>query len=529
MRTILGAAALVAGLLALHPARAAPAGGAPAAGVPAQASPETQKRVAAAVAMVSTMAGKAVAAGEVPGLAIAVVFDDRVVLARGFGVRDAAAAAPVDADTVFQLASVSKPIAATVVAALVGEGKLAWDSRISDLDPAFALADPWITRQVTVADLLSHRSGLPEHAGDLLEDLGASRAEVLHQLRFQTGGGPFRAAYAYTNFGFTEAAVAAAAAAGQSWEDVSRSRLYGPLGMTSTSSRFADFMARPDRAAGHVRVAGRWVARAQRDPDAQAPAGGVSSSASDLARWMRLELGEGRFEGRAIVAAEALAETRQPMMRTGVNHLTGAPTFYGLGWNVGWDPQGRLRLSHSGGFAMGAATAVYLVPSEHLGIVVLTNAAPVGVAEGLTYAFIDEALYGRQTYDWPALFRRLFADPATIGVETLADYARPPPAPAPAAAPAAYVGTYANAFYGDAVVGETGGALTLTLGPRRMTFPLAHYDRDIFTYQTVGENAAGRSGVTFTLGADGRAGQVLIENLNVRGEGQFVRRPAPAP
>ena len=151
----------------------------------------------------------------IPGIAIAVVFKDQVVFAEGFGVREVGEASPVDADTVFQLASVSKPIGSTVVAALVGEGLLSWDSRISDLDPGFEMHDAWVTREITVRDFYCHRSGLPDHAGDLLEDLGFTREEILRRLRYQRPNTSFRSGYAYTNFGMTEGAIAAAKAAGR--------------------------------------------------------------------------------------------------------------------------------------------------------------------------------------------------------------------------------------------------------------------------------------------------------------------------
>jgi CubicO group peptidase (beta-lactamase class C family) len=457
-------------------------------------------------------------------MAIAVVFQDKLVWAQGFGVRDTANGRPVDADTVFQLASVSKPLASTVVAELVGEGKIAWNSRISDLDPGFQLADPWVTREVRIDDLFSHRAGLPDHAGDLLEDMGYSRDEVLRRLRFQKGGGPFRASYAYTNFGLTEAALAAAKPYGLAWEDVCETRLYGPLGMTSTSSRYSDFIARADRAAGHVTVNGQWVAKDQRQPDAQSPAGGASSSVNDMAKWMRLQLADGQFDGHQIVDAQALAETHAPQVHTGSNPFTGAPQFYGLGWNVSYDPQGRLRLGHSGAFSMGASSVVSLVPSEHLGIVVLVNAQPVGVPEALASSFMDQALYGRQTQDWLALFTKVFSDMASKAGDGEADYAKPPPAPSPALADSAYLGTYANAYFGDIELTERGGALAVVQGPGRMSFPLTHYDRDTFTYQTIGENASGLTGVTFTVGPDGRAQAVTLRSLNDYGDGVFLRK-----
>ncbi len=484
----------------------------------------TAPAVADAVAKVQALARQAVADRAAPGVAIAVVFDDKLVWSGGFGVRDTASGAPVDGDTVFQLASVSKPLASTVVAALVGEGTIAWDSKISDLDPGFQMADPWVTRELTLADLFSHRSGLPDHAGDLLEDMGYSRAEVLRRLRYQKGGGAFRASYAYTNFGLTEAGVAAARAYGLTWEDASQTRLYGPLGMTSTSSRFADFLARPDRARGHVKVNGRWVAKYQREPDPQSPAGGASSSVNDMAKWMRLQLTDGRFEGRQLVDAKALAETHAPQARSGTNHLTGAPTFYGLGWGVSYDGEGRLRLSHSGAFSTGASTAVSLVPAEHLGVIVLVNATPVGVAETLAFSFMDQALYGRQTQDWATLFAKVFADLASLGVSPGADYSKPPAKPSPALAEAAYLGTYANDYFGDVRVIDQAGRLAIEQGPDKTVLPLTHYDRDTFTYVTAGENAVGASGVTFTLGPDGKATSLTVENLNIHGAGVFPRK-----
>ena len=344
----------------------------------------------------------------VPGIAIAVVFQNHLTLTAGFGVRDVETRAPVDADTVFQLASLSKPIGATVVAALSSGGKISWDSRISDLDPDFAMYDPWVTRQITIRDFYSHRSGLPSHSGDLLEDLGFSRQEILHRLRYQRPDSSFRSHYAYTNFGITEAGVAAAKAYGMIWEDASDQKLYRPLGMSSTSSRHADFVARANKALGHVRENGKWVQKYQRDPDTESPAGGVSSSAKDLAMWMRLQLEDGEFDGKRIVDARALSDARSPQMLTGFSSLDGLPTFYGLGWNVNYNRQGRLRLGHSGGFALGAATNVLLLPFEHLGIVVLTNAYPIGVAEGIANTFADVALYGKATRDWIALFNGRF-------------------------------------------------------------------------------------------------------------------------
>jgi CubicO group peptidase (beta-lactamase class C family) len=488
----------------------------------------TARKVEAALPELEKLAERTLKETGVPGLAVAVVYKDRVVYLKGFGVRQAGKGGPVDADTIFQLASVSKPITSTILALLVGLGLIDWDDRVIDLDADFRLYEPWVTRQVTLRDLLCHRSGLPDHAGDLLEDLGYGRAEVLRRLRYLKPASGFRSRYAYTNFGFTAAAVAAARAAGKPWEDLAAEKLYRPLGMTSTSSRFRDYAAAENRALLHVRVGGKWVARYVRDPDAQSPAGGVSSTARDLARWMRLQLAGGRFNGKQVVAAGALAETHRPQIvsRPPGDPATERAAFYGLGWNVSYDEGGRVRLGHSGGFERGAATAVTLLPSEGLGIAVLTNAAPVGVPEALSASFLDLVLRGKVQRDWGKAYRRAFEDLSKPAYGTAVDYRKPPARPSPPLPAEAYVGSYGNAYYGEVEVTAKGGSLVLRMGPKRAAFPLRHWDRDVFVYQPAGEMAGGPSGVTFWVGPGRRAGRVVVEDLDVHGQGTFTRGPA---
>ncbi|WP_449345040.1 serine hydrolase [Streptomyces narbonensis] len=335
----------------------------------------------------------------VPGVSVAVVYEDKVVHLKGYGVREVGKAARIDADTVFQLASVSKPIASTVVAGAVGvEG---WQKPVSPELPEFRLKDPWVSSHATVADLFSHRSGLPDHAGDLLEDLGYDQEYILSHLRYEPLA-PFRASYAYTNFGLTAAAEAVAAEKNVAWEKLAEDTLYKPAGMNDTSSRFEDFAANPDRARGHVEMPdGTWEPRYVRDPDAQSPAGGVSSSARDMAVWLRLQLANGELDGRRIIAEDALTLTHHPeAVLSPPRAPAGRTGFYGLGWNVSYDDEGRLRLSHTGAFALGAHTNVTMLPGEELGIVVLTNGAPAGVADAVALDFFDVAQTGEPSRDW---------------------------------------------------------------------------------------------------------------------------------
>lgn len=482
------------------------------------------EKVAAAMPGLETYVDRLRERTGVPGIAIAVVHADRVVSLHGFGVREAGAAEAIDPDTVFQIASVSKPLTATVIAGVVGDGTVRWDSKVCDLDPAFRLASDYVSGEVTLRDLLCHRTGLPDHAGDLLEDLGFSRAEVLHRLRFQKLTESFRSSYAYTNFGFTEAGVATAKAVGKSWEDLAADRLFKPLGMERTSYRHADYAGATNRARLHVRVEGKWVAKYDRQPDAQAPAGGASSTVRDLARWLRLLLADGVYDGKSIIAADALGETQKPQA---ISERAKRPTdrtgFYGLGWNVGHDPAGRLTLNHSGAFDLGAATCVAIVPAERLGIVVLTNAAPIGVPEAIAFSFLDLVHEGKPGRDWLALLTPFFEDMSRPTYGLRVDYGKEPAGKSPPLPAASYAGVYHNDFVGDAVVAQENGALVLKLGPSLRSFPLAHFDRDTFTYQPGGEMASGPSGVTFRIGPDRVADTVTIENLDVHGSGTLTR------
>ena len=487
-----------------------------------------RQRVEAALPQLQQLAEAARQRTGIPGMAIAVVYEDEVIYLEGFGVREEGRPDAVDPDTVFQLASLSKPIAATVVAALVGDGVVGWDDPIIRHDPGFEMHDAWVTRQVTLRDMLAHRSGLPDHAGDTLEDIGYDRAQILYRLRFQKPDSSFRSHYAYTNFGFTEAAIAAAMASGRSWADVSAELLYRPLGMHRTSSRFADFTAAPNRASGHVQVAGKWVAKYTRNADAQSPAGGASSSAQDMAMWLRLQLGGGRFAGKQIVAAEPLDETHRPqIVRTPPkNPAVDHAGFYGLGWNIDYDAEGRVHWGHSGGFDLGAATSVSFLPAQRLGIVALTNAQPIGVPEAVSRSFFDIVLTGKVEKDWLALYGQLMAATLAPAYGTAVDYTKPPAQPSPALPASVYAGTYRNDLYGPVVIATGDAGLVLELGPARQPYPMQHFDRDVFTYQPAGENAAGPSGVSFTIGADQQARAVTIENLDTHGQGAFVRAAA---
>ena len=188
-------------------------------------------RLQTAVKELEVIAKKTLKDTGVPGIAIAIVHDDKVIYAKGFGIREAGKDQPIDADTVFQIASMSKPLSSTVLARLVGEGRITWDDRVIDHDPGFRMYDPYVTRELRLRDLLCHRSGLPDHAGDFLEDLGFDKDQVLYRLRYQPPDSSFRSHYAYNNFGYSEVGYAAAKAAGMDWPALAAKNLFEPLGI----------------------------------------------------------------------------------------------------------------------------------------------------------------------------------------------------------------------------------------------------------------------------------------------------------
>ncbi|WP_436639972.1 serine hydrolase [Microbaculum sp. FT89] len=462
--------------------------------------------------------------GEVPGMAVAVVHKDRIVYLWGFGVREEGKDAPVDPDTVFQVASLSKAVSATVVAALVSEGRVSWDSRIADIDPEFQLSEAYPSAQLTVTDLFAHRSGLPGNAGNELESLGYPRDEVLRRLRLVTPASSFRSAYSYSNFGLTEGAVAAARAADLGWEAAGERKLFGPLGMTATSYRHDDFVAHANRATLHVRQDGKWQALSVREPDAQAPAGGISSTVGDLAEWMRLVLSGGVFDGDRLIDEAAMDAMHVPLMTRGTHPVNGSPSFYGRGWNVEYGRRGTV-WGHAGAFSNGARSVVNLMPDHDLGIVVLANAFPTGAPEAVAATFFDLVFDGAPQRDWlepwSALYASMFGPEIEAAKET---YGTPPANPSPALSAAAYVGTYANDYLGEAVVAEEGEGLVLKLGPDgAKQFPLVHFDRDLFLYTPYDEMPDFPVPAIFRIGSDGKAGALTLKDLDDLGMGTLVR------
>lgn len=451
----------------------------------------------------------------VPGIAIAVVQGNDVLLQETLGLRDVEANLPVTPDTVFQVASVSKTFASATVASLVADGVVAWDDRIGDRLAGFRLKDDF-ANTATLRDAFAQRTGLPSYAGDNLEQLfGYNRAEILRRLRYLDQEKSFRSGFTYLNYMIVAAAEAASRAAGEPYEDLVQRHIFDPLGMTTAAIRFATFESRENKAATYAQdETGAWTRQPFRRADAQSAAGGVSASLNDITRWLTFQVNGGSVGGRQVVDAAALAETHE--RQTIIGHEGAATTYYALGWKVE-DRSGYSVVTHDGAFASGANAIVTLMPEAKLGLAVLTNGMPVGVVETLSRKFFDLVTGVDEGSDlWPGIHERI----ASIVAEmTSSGKAGPPPAGARPPLPAdAYVGHYENAYYGPVEVTGDGDGIGLRLGKATQVRKLTPWSGDVFVDSTVDRF------VTFTIGPEGNASHVRIVGIDRHGSGLFERR-----
>jgi CubicO group peptidase (beta-lactamase class C family) len=480
----------------------------------------TEEKVEAAIPQLESMIDTAMSEGRTPGLAVGIVYKGQVVYLKGFGVREVGQPELVDPDTVFQLASVSKAISSTIVSSVVSDGTVKWDDPVVKYDPAFELSNPTVTSEVTIGDFFAHRSGLPGSAGNDLEAVGYERPTILYRLRFPPLAYPFREGYAYSNFGLTEGGVAAAKATGEGWATLADRQLFEPLCMTETSMRYADFIARTNRAHLHVLVNNEWTPLVTRDADAQAPAGGASSNVRDMVYWLLLELADGQYQGQQLIRTEPLEIARTPQAFRGPSPVTGLNSFYGFGWGLDYLEDGVLSVAHSGAFSAGADTNVTLLPSQDLGVVALGNAFPTGVPEAVASSLLDLTRYGHVTQDWFVFWKNLFDQFFTIpDQERIAKYAKPPVPNQPPLDSAAYAGSYRNSYVGKVKITVDNGVLLLTRGVQQTPLPLRHWDGDTFLSYPVPENPALPYTVKFIEGTDGTVSQIELEEFAGNGPG----------
>ncbi len=457
-------------------------GASPSDDVVAMAQPDPGQAIAALPEIVKRIMERS----GIPGLAVAVVHNNQVVFRQGFGVREVGKAEPVDEDTVFMLASLSKSLTASLIATQITQGRVSWADPVIRHLPKFQLKDAYVTQNATIGDFMAHRTGLPFAAGDALEDLGYNRDYILGKLHLLDLN-PFRSSYAYANFGTTTAGQAVAAAAGQPYEALLEKDLFLPLGMTASSARYEDYLAHRNRASLHALTKGDFKPLYERNPNAQAPAGGVSSNIKDMSQWLKFLLANGKFEGKTIASQEALVPAMS--IQTITNQVAtdiSRPSAYGFGFDYGIEANGRTTINHSGAFLLGTGTHFRIVPSADLGIIVLTNASPVGAAEAIAAEFIDLVSYGEARRDWYAGYNHVLSgmfDPVGDLV------GKAPPTEPKAALPLnQYTGLFNNNYFGPARIQLNKDKLQITLGPTPQAYPLTHWDGNTFAMRPFSEN-----------------------------------------
>lgn len=469
------------------------------------------------------------AAAEVPGLAIAIVENGAITLAKGFGVRKLGSPEKVDGDTIFMTGSTGKAMTAAALATLVEAGKLKWDDPVADHIPGFQMYDSWVTREMTVRDLLVHRSGLGLGAGDLLViPRGTrSRAEVVKALRFIKPARSFRSGYAYDNILYIVAGHVIDLVSGQSYEDYVREHLFKPAGMLHSTSDEAHRFATPNRALPHARVGGavRGIGPLklldERDnlAPSSTPAGLLAISANDMARWLQIQLAKGKLpEGGRLFSETSSAEMWAPQTiepigpaLPGLEETT--PNFqqYALGWEVR-DYGGAKVIWHSGGI-FGFVTVVVLIPDKNVGFAITQNSEDGQARFGLMYELLDHYL-GRPMKDWPAIFTKARQARFDAAVAALNAKAAKPIRSNPTLPLTQYAGRYIDAWYGAISIGSDQKGLTINFTPTpNMGGRLQHWQYDTFIarFDDAGIEPAY---VTFSLGAEGKVERITMKAVS---------------
>jgi len=423
---------------------------------------------------------------DIPGAAVAVVKDQQVVFAEGFGVRDLENGGKVDADTVFAIGSNTKAFTATAIGQLVAAGTISWDDPVLLYMPEFQMYDPLVTREITIRDLLSHRAGLGTFQGDLMS-FGSTydRSEIIERIRYIEPAYDFRTGYGYSNLMFLVAGEIIPLVADVSWDEFIDQQFFTPLGMDRSSTSETVYTTIENAATPHGLDDGKVVPIPHDNVGNIAPAGAINSSANDMAQWLLLQTGGGSFGGEQLVDPAVISETRTPhnLLRVGpqnkeINPWTNFAT-YGLGWALS-DYRGHLMVSHGGGLN-GMVSFVGMLPDENLGVVVLTNFDTHGLTRSVVYHVFD-AYLGAGPVDWDQRYDEAiqqFKDSRSLTKKARSEARNPNTEPSHSLD--AYAGQYISAVYGNAEITLDDGVLVLDPKAHpEITGRLEHWQYDTF-------------------------------------------------
>jgi CubicO group peptidase (beta-lactamase class C family) len=458
----------------------------------------------------------------VPGLSVAIVKDGKVVLAKGYGVRRIGEPAPVDARTRFGIASNTKLFTATALAILVEEGKLEWDKPVINYLPTFAMSDPYVTHELTIRDLLVHRSGLGLGAGDLLwwPPSTYNRKEIARRIRYIPLASSFRSAYAYDNVLYLVAGEVIEAVSGKSWEEFVRTRILQKVGMNDSDVRHSGAAEGGNVAGTHAEVNDTVRPVDPFASDNTNPAGGIMSGAADMAKWMMVQLDSGRVAdgSRLFSPASARQLWREvtptpigdvPAGMASLAHLRATMAGYALGLNVR-DYRGHILRQHTGGLP-GYVSKLAMIPDLRLGVAVLTNQESGLAFESIVYQVLDYYI-GAKPPDYPDLFAQLRQKnreklrQAQQKAAMTRDSSSGPSLPL-----ARYAGTYRDPWYGDVVVAAEANGLSIRFSHTpALVGDLVHWQYDTFLARWRDRELRADAYATFSLNPDG-----TVERLKV--------------
>ena len=400
---------------------------------------------------------------KIPGVAVAVVKDGKVVAMKGYGVKELGGTDKVDENTLFMIGSNSKAFTATAIAMLDAEKKLSLDDKVTKWYPSFKLDNKSAGEQAIIRDLLCHRLGFQTFQGDFTYwTSNLTREQVIEKMAHVKAVHPFRTTWGYTNAAFVTAGQIIPKASGISWEDFLRKNLFTPLGMTRTVALSAEYSGTTNHAEPHSIVDGQIAKIPVALIDNLAPAGSIGSSVSDLSHWVMMQLNDGKYEGKQVVPEDAIAQTRTPhsiIGNGGTLYNKGHFELYGLGWGLE-EYCGRKVVSHTGG-VNGFVTSVTLVPEEKLGIVVLTNTDQNAFYEALKWEILDACLKNEYR-NYSGVYRTFMSMREAKDKATDKAYADTIAMKKPTTLPlSAYTGNYINDLYGDMKVVQEGGELRM--------------------------------------------------------------------
>ncbi len=464
------------------------------------------------------------------GVSIAIVEDGKTTLAHGWGVRKIGESAPVDSQTIFQTGSTGKAMTAAALAVLVDEGKIAWDDPVIKHMPWFRMYDPWVTREITIRDLLVHRSGLGLGQGDLMfvPRTHLTRKQTTERVAFLKPKTSFRSAYAYDNILYAVAGQLIEEVTGQTWEDFIRARVLRAGGMMNATSDSEERFAVANRSWPHARLSGplRGLGPQQvlneRDELGRngAPAGGLALSAEDMAAWLKIQLAHGALpDGKRLFSEKQAAEMWSPVTPMPITELPGSlkpaqpnQQAYALGWQV-QDYRGHRIIQHSGG-VFGSITRVVMIPDKNVGFAIMMNSEDSGMILGLTYELLDHYL-DQPDYGWVQKWDDWYQTRLAGGVEYLQQAKASPAKSGPSLKLAGYAGRYRDPWYGDVVIGQGPKGLTIDFtSTPRMAGRLKHWQYDSFVTD-FDDPAIEPAYVTFALDADGKVTGVKMKPVSI--------------